>query len=138
MLFRSPILNDFLYANCTPAETTSYRISLGDQRERHKSSGIWIATAAGSTAAINAAGGVRQKIDESLFQFYVREPYTPPDKPSYDIKSGMFDPEKNYILIENFSENAVLALDGQHGHVSLGFGDTISFRRAMDLCLIQP
>ena len=53
----APILNDILFANLYPAAVTRYKIKYNQSEEVHKSSGIWISTATGSTAAISAAGG---------------------------------------------------------------------------------
>ena len=50
-------LNDLLIAHANPAAMTSYTLGLGTISEPQRSSGLWIATAAGSTAAIRAAGG---------------------------------------------------------------------------------
>ena len=53
----APILNDILFANLYPAAVTRYKIKYNGRQEVHKSSGVWISTATGSTAAISAAGG---------------------------------------------------------------------------------
>ena len=132
-----PILNDFLYTNKNPAATTRYKVMLGDTHEVHKSSGIWLSTAAGSTAAISAAGGTPVDFYRDDFQFLVREPYTPPSSSKYKIASGFFDPDKTDLIIENHCDQAVLALDGQRGSVSLNFGDTLKFSRAEPLHLIK-
>lgn len=52
-----PLINDCLFTNKNPAAMTRYQIS-EDQgiSELHNSSGVWIATAAGATAAIASAG----------------------------------------------------------------------------------
>src|SRR5262249_6739284 len=49
-------LNDVLVAHYSPAATTRYLIEVGDHFEEHRSSGVWISTAAGSTAGIGSAG----------------------------------------------------------------------------------
>ena len=131
-----PVLNDFLYTNQNPAATTIYRLGLGKAKETQKSSGIWVSTPAGSTAAIAAAGGTPAPLTSTDFQFMVREPYTPPDARGYRIPKGFFNPDCQPLVIENRSNRALLAQDGRRGHVSLGFGDTITFVRAgpLNLC----
>ena len=42
---------------------------------------------------------------------------------------------KKYLKIENLSDKAILALDGQHGLVKLGLGDQIYFHKASPLCI---
>lgn len=132
-----PVLNDFLYTNANPAATTRYRLAHNGQDEAHRSSGIWVATAVGSTAAIFAAGGERRPLTETLFQFRVRELYRFGHvKPAID--AGLFDPEQNPLEIENRCPEAILALDGQHGVVSLGYGDRLRFVRALPIRLGTP
>lgn len=132
-LITEPVLNDFLYSSRNPAATSRYGISLGSVREIQKSSGIWLAAPAGSTAAIAAAGGTPVSLDRADFQYVVREPYTPPGRAAYQIDKGFFDPDQDSLVIENHCEEAILALDGQRGQVSLKFGDTITFLRAPSL-----
>ena len=127
-----PVLNDFLYTNQNPAETTRYLFEFDGNKEEHKSSGVWISTAAGSTAAISAAGGEVYPIEYKQFQYVIREPYCPPGGCYLKTKSE-FDPGKNNIMIENRCHNALLALDGHHGMISLGIGDHITFERASPL-----
>ncbi len=124
-----PALNDFLYSNANPAATTRYRLSLGDRQEEHKSSGMWLSTALGSTAGIYAAGGVMQPKTDTNFQYVVRELYRAPGKNFYLVK-GFFDPDRKTVTIENRCERAILAADGNHGMCELVWGDKIVFRRA--------
>jgi NAD+ kinase len=69
------VLNDVLFCHVVPAGTTRYAIRLRGREEEQKSSGIWISTAAGSTAAISSAGGRAMPIGSQQLQFLVREPY---------------------------------------------------------------
>jgi NAD+ kinase len=69
------VLNDVLFCHEAPAATTRYAIRFRGREEEHKSSGIWVATAAGSTAAIASAGGRAQPLSSAQLQFLVREPY---------------------------------------------------------------
>lgn len=132
-----PVLNDFLYANTSPAATTRYRLNYGDLTETHRSSGIWVATAAGSTAAILAAGGERRPLADHAFQFRVRELYRFGHHQA-NIVGGFFDPEQQPLTIENRSQQALLALDGQHGAINLEYGDRIEFVRAPSIQLGCP
>lgn len=135
-LITPPVLNDFLYTNKNAAETTRYSFEFEGGKELHKSSGIWIATAAGSTAAISAAGGKVYPIEHREFQFSIREPYCPPGG-CYLKTKGDFTPEANNIVIENRCESALLALDGHHGHIELEIGDRVTFERASQLMIAR-
>ena len=70
----SRVLNDVLFSNVCPASTTRYHLRWEDRAEDQVSSGLWISTAAGSTAALRAAGGSPMNIGSDRIQFVVREP----------------------------------------------------------------
>jgi NAD+ kinase len=127
--YSPPALNDFLYSNANPAATSRYRIILGDRIEEHKSSGLWVSTALGSTAGIHAAGGVIMPRDDNNFQYVVRELYRAPGKNFY-LVNGFFDPDEKQLVIENRCEQAIIAADGNHGVVKIQWGDRIRFHRA--------
>lgn len=127
-----PVLNDFLYSNANPAATTRYRIFVANTFEDHRSSGIWISTPVGSTAGIQAAGGKTLAHEEKIFQYRVRELIQPRGQ-SLHFAGGLFNPDCDRFEIENRCDRAILALDGQHGVMSLEFGDRITFQRASPL-----
>lgn len=133
------VLNDFLYTNTFPAAMTRYKLHYANQIEEHRSSGLWVSTPCGSTAAILAAGGEAMPIKSPQFQYFVRELYdmNPPGDKKTSCK-GFFDPDQSPIKIENYSEKALLACDGHYGAVALSFGDTISFHRGPNLSLATP
>lgn len=127
-LITPPILNDFLFSNKNPALTTRYEISLDSIEERHKSSGVWISTAAGSTAAIGTLDVPTQGVLDKNFQFKVRELYPHPSH--FQLSGKLFDPDKEDLVIRNDNSAAILAIDGRHGCVDLTIGDKITFKRA--------
>ena len=74
---KQPFLNDCLFTNQNPAEMTRYQLAAPEGEELQYSSGVWISTAAGSTAAIASAGfGQTYEDHESALLFLVREPFT--------------------------------------------------------------
>lgn len=123
-----PVVNDLLYANANPAATTRYKIHFRNRAETHRSSGIWVATGMGSTAAILAAGGQRRPQEDTLFQFRVRELYKLGHKLP-EIEGELFDPDVDFLEIENRCPDAILATDGQHGNLNLIYGDVIRLKR---------
>lgn len=70
-----PVTNDVLYTHRNPAAMTRYTLAVGRKRERHQSSGVWVCTAAGSTAGTYSAGGRKMPIRSRAIQYVVREPY---------------------------------------------------------------
>lgn len=131
-----PVLNDLLFCNASPAATTRYRLHVGSQMEGQKSSGIWVATATGSTAAIHAAGGEIVPRHSRQFQYWVRE-VVRIGSPKYSLLGGLYDPDAINLSIENRNENGMLALDGQHGVIELGLGDWIRIFRGPDLQIVR-
>ena len=130
-LITPPILNDFLFSNKNPALTTRYEISLDGVEESHKSSGIWISTAAGSTAAIGTLDVPAQGVLDKEFQFKVRELYPHPSH--FRLSGRLFDPDKENLIIRNDNNASILAIDGRHGCVDLTIGDKVTFKRAHPL-----
>lgn len=70
-----PVLNDVLFAHHIPAAMSRYVVTANGDRDEHKSSGLWIATAAGSTAAIHSAGGRVVPLGSDTVQLLARELY---------------------------------------------------------------
>jgi NAD+ kinase len=70
------VLNDCLISSANPAAMTRYLLEADGQREIQRSSGVWVATAAGSTAAIHSAGlAPWPEVDAPALLFKVREPF---------------------------------------------------------------
>jgi NAD+ kinase len=67
-------LNDCLFTSTNPAAMSRYLLDCRDGREYQRSSGVWVATAAGSTGAIRSAGAAPIAGGEALL-FQVREPF---------------------------------------------------------------
>lgn len=70
-----PVLNDLLIAEANPAMISRYALTVAGRTEIQRSSGVWVATAAGSTAAIRSAGGRVLPLRSRAFQYVVRELY---------------------------------------------------------------
>ena len=68
-------LNEFYVAAAVPYHTARYYFSARGKRERQKSSGILVSTAAGSYAWMKSAGGKTLPLDSDRFQYLIREPY---------------------------------------------------------------
>jgi len=134
--FSPPALNDFLYSNANPAATTRYRLTLGNRSEVHKSSGLWVSTALGSSAGICAAGGLIMPKTDTKYQYVVRELMRAAGR-TFDLVNGFFDPDEKTLLIENRCEAAILAADGNHGVTRVNWGDKIKFHRASPIRIAQ-
>lgn len=131
-----PVLNDFLFVNSNPTLTTRYVLRHRGSEQFQRSSGLWISTPVGSTAGIRAGGGQRQNYASQDFQFRVREMFRGANENEELIEGGLFSPEKFPLHIDNRSESALLALDGQHQSFKLAYGDQFLIKRAESLQLV--
>jgi len=124
---RGAVLNDILFAHRNPAATAHYSIRVDGRSEEHKSSGIWIATASGSTAAVHAAGGRVLPRGSRRFEYLVREPYG--DRSRCRLKGGVLGPDRRIEIIPHVRDAAAF-LDGPHVRVPLTFGDRLEIASA--------
>jgi len=113
-------LNDVLVAHYSPAATTRYLIEVGDQVEEHRSSGVWISTAAGSTAGIGSAGGRRMPLRSRHIQFLARELYREPDR-EYELTRGLAPPGSGVTIASKMPDGR-LYIDGARAQYQFPFG----------------
>jgi NAD+ kinase len=113
-------LNDVLIAHDCPAATTRYLIELNGVSEEQRSSGIWIATAAGSTAGIKSAGGKVMPRGSQRLQFLVRELYREPQR-SYTLTHGFLRPGEELIVASKM-QTAHVYIDGARTAYAFPFG----------------
>jgi NAD+ kinase len=117
---REQAFNDVLVAHRNPAAMTRYRLWVGAAREDHRSSGVWVSTAAGSTAGIRSAGGRRMPISSKRLQYLVREPYMWPQR-RYQLSRG-FTPK---VALQALAVGMGLWIDGSRIRYDLSLGDRV-------------
>ncbi len=113
-------LNDVLIAHYCPAATTRYLIEIGERVEEHRSSGVWISTAAGSTAGIGSAGGRRMPLRSRHIQFLVRELYYEPER-EYELTRGLVPPDSGVTIASKMPDGR-LYIDGARTQYLFPFG----------------
>ncbi len=113
-------LNDVLITHYCPAATTRYLIRVGELEEEQRSSGIWISTAAGSTAGIGSAGGRRMSLRSRDIQFLVRELYREPDR-EYELTRGFVPPDSGVTIASKMPDGR-LYIDGARTQYLFPFG----------------
>lgn len=123
-----PILNDILFAEANPAATSRYTLKYRQRIHNQKSSGVWVTTPTGSTAAYASSGGKPFKQKE--LRFIIRELYSDNARrlQSGSIKSG----EKLHVISSMMS--GMLYVDGSHHRVPVALGEHLQVR-AHDLPL---
>lgn len=117
-------VNDVLFTNISPAATSRYRLKFDGKTEEQKSSGVWVATATGSTAAIYAAGGDKMIPGDKRLQFATREPYQGNFHP-YELTHGFVAPGKK-ITLANLMVHAKIYVDGPTNSFDLEYGDEVA------------
>lgn len=122
-------LNDVLIVHDDPATMSRYRLKAGGREEFQKSSGVWVATAAGSSSAVLAAGGVRLPWAAKRFQYRPRELYHGRlSRPS--LKGGVL-PAGARVRITWLMRRGALFIDGPHVRFPLRFADRLDIRLAL-------
>lgn len=122
-MIREHALNDVLLAHHSPAETSRYALEVNGQHQDQKSSGLWVATAAGSTAAIRSAGGMLLDVDARAMQYRVRELmlWAVEGEP---LEGGIVQE----LQVISRMYNGMIYIDGGHFRQKFGFGDRVQFR----------
>jgi NAD+ kinase len=118
------VLNDCLFASTNPAAMTRYVVQVDGASERQRSSGVWIATAAGSTAAIHSAGLAPVSCDQPALLFKVREPFH--GHHPLAVLEGVQRPPRDLRLIPAMPD-VVLYIDGSHQRHVLPPGSVVDF-----------
>ncbi len=128
----SGALNDVLFCHDCPASTTRYMLSFGGEYENQLSSGVWVSTAAGSTAAIQSAGGRVMPPRSKRLQFVVREPFPSGggEKQQEPTLVDGFISEGELLTIRSKTAAARLYVDGPHVVFPVHFGDVVTFSRS--------
>lgn len=115
-----PVLNDVLLSNANPGATSRYALYAGNRVEHHRSSGIWVSTAAGSTAGIRSAGGAVLPLEMPLLQYLVREPVISP-LVHYELLRGVREMGEGIKVVSEM-EHGYAYMDGPFESIPLGVG----------------
>lgn len=122
-------LNDVLITHQNPGATSRYVLRAAGREEIQRSSGVWIATAAGSTAGIRAAGGHLLPIRTDRIQYAVREMYTPPGERRPRLIRGTIAGRDGVRVVSRMADGA-LFVDGPRHRWPLQIGTRVSVKVA--------
>lgn len=117
-----PVLNEVLVCAQNPAMTARYVIESGKRREHHKSSGVYIGPAAGSSASMRAAGAELLPLTSKKVQWVVREPYRD-GGPRLGLVRGVVP--KTGFAVWSKMRTGMIYVDGAHVRYRFDFGDRI-------------
>ncbi len=118
------VLNDILICHHNPAAMSRYYLTVNSVTEEQKSSGIWIATAAGSSGGIKSAGGRQMQAQSDKIQYKPRELYSGRGNVSYKLRGGVIGSAKRLEVTSLMREGFVF-VDGSHLCFPFDFGETI-------------
>jgi NAD+ kinase len=121
-----PVLNDLLVTTLSPAGTSRYTLKVGNWIEEQMSSGVWISTPAGSTAANLSAGGKILPATQRCFQYVVREAYLPKFGRRSLIK-GILGP-KAVLDMVSFMRDGQIFMDGANNLLPFVLGDHLEVK----------
>lgn len=121
------ILNDCLFSNANPAAMSRYLLEVDGQRELQRSSGVWVATAAGSTGAIHSAGGAPLAQGGAALLYRVREPFH--GRGRLRLLEGRQTPPRRLHLTPA-APGMALYLDGPNITIPLRPGEVVEVRPA--------
>jgi len=119
-------LNDVLVVHDDPATMSRYRLRIGALEETQKSSGLWVSTAAGSSSAVLAAGGVRLAWSAKGFQYRPREIYRG-RLSRCRLRGGVLSPRAS-LRVTWLMRRGAAFIDGPHVKVPLRFADRLDIR----------
>lgn len=122
-------LNDVLVAHDDPATMSRYRLRIGSREEFQKSSGLWVATAAGSSSAVLAAGGIRLPWGAKRFQYRPRELYRG-RLAHARLRGGVLLTHRS-VLVTWLMRRGSAFIDGPHLAIPLRFADQLEVRLSL-------
>ena len=118
------ILNECLFASANPAAMSRYVLTVGEQRESQRSSGVWVSTASGSTAAIRSAGTEPVEAHTPALLYQVREPFQ--GRAPMTLLQGKQSPPTGLSLMPAMPGISVF-IDGPHFQRAVPPGSIVNF-----------
>lgn len=119
----APVLNDILVTHRRPAAMSRYWLRVGAAREEQRSSGLWIATAAGSTGAIRSAGGRPLERRSRALVYRPRELYSGGGI-RCRLRGGAV-PAGRRVAVGSLMRDGMICADGEHMTFPFGYGDVL-------------
>jgi NAD+ kinase len=118
------VLNDVLFAHANPAATTRYRLTVDGRTTTHKSSGVLVCTAAGSSAWMYEEGGELLPLDAPGLQYFSRGQRR--ERPARAAE----------IAIHSLTRQGTLYVDGAHLTYECGLGCDLVLRPGRPLAVV--
>lgn len=131
-------LNDVLICHAHPAATTRTQLSLFDQiqnklefSENIYSSGIWVSTVSGQTAAISSYDFEKADEESDIVFVAIREPYFRKNEKEYP-QTFFFKSSEKKLSITSKMPSGLICVDGHESCAFFEMGDVIEFTMPKD------
>ncbi len=119
-------VNEVFVGSRRPYITSRYVLKIGRKQEFQKSSGVIVATAAGSNAWVKSSGGKALPINSEKIQYIVRDPYFGRlTKPK--LKNGVL-PESVSIVVKSMIWDGIVVIDSHFKEYKFNEGSTITIK----------
>jgi len=102
-------LNEYYVASEKPYHTARYYLTIKGVRERQKSSGVLISTAAGSYAWVKSAGGKELPLESDKFEYLIREPYCGRTAAKCSLVNGILNRNEKLVIEFEMGNGIVIA-----------------------------
>ena len=128
-------LNDILMSHACPAAMSHYVLKIGRAAERQRGSGVWVSTAAGSTAAMHSAGGRVMNETSDKIQYLPRELFGGHGQ-KYRLRGGVLAPGKSLTILSQMQEG-MLYIDGAHHAIPFEYGAELKVSKGTPLKVVS-
>jgi NAD+ kinase len=112
-------MNEILVHDESPPGACRYYLSVNGLQERQLSSGIYVATPAGSTGSIRSAGGQILPLTSLSWQYLVREPFIEPGA-TWRFLDGVLSPGDT-LLVTSLMWDGWVFVDGKSSGIKYQF-----------------
>jgi NAD kinase len=120
-------INEIFIGSSQPHHTSRYILQVGSKKEFQKSSGVIVATPAGSHAWAKSAGAKPLSLSSRKFLYVVREPYIGRLTKSR-LTFGILGEKQKIRIISNI-RNGIAVSDSQSTH-RFGYGEVIEIKKS--------
>jgi NAD+ kinase len=122
-----PALNEFFIGSQKPYISSTYHINTGDKDEYHISSGVLVATAAGSQGWAKSGGGYFLPLESDKFQYLVREPFEGRLTGKYSCTKALLA-KAQQVTITSEMKNGIVVVDSNSKEYLFPQGSVLSVR----------
>ena len=101
-------LNEFYIGSDKEYIASRYYLKVNGDKERQKSSGVLVATPAGSYAWIKSCGGKKLRLSTKKFEYIIREPYEGSLSGKYKLKKGILNRDQEITLVSDMKKGMLV------------------------------